>query len=312
MPVFSSIDELIGNTPLFELKRIEEKLELKARIFAKLEYFNPAGSIKDRIAKSMLDAAEKKGILKEGGVIIEPTSGNTGIGLAALGAARGYRVIMTMPESMSKERRDSIKAYGAEVVLTPAADGMKGAIEKAKKLADEIPASFIPGQFDNPANPDAHYNTTGPEIWKDTDGRVSIFVAGAGTGGTLTGVGRYLKDKNPAIMIVAIEPAASPVISGGNPGPHKIQGIGAGFIPANLYVTLIDRVIKVENEEAFETCRLLAKTEGLLVGISSGAACFGAISLAKDPENRDREIVVIFPDTGTRYFSMPVFVETSD
>ena len=305
--IFSSADQLIGHTPLLELTHIEEGLG--ARILAKLEYFNPAGSVKDRVAKAMLDDAEQSGKLKKGSVIIEPTSGNTGIGLASVAAARGYRIIIVMPETMSVERRQIMKAYGAELVLTEGAKGMKGAIEKAEELAKEIPNSFIPGQFVNPANPAAHKATTGPEIWEDTDGKVDIFVAGVGTGGTVTGVGEYLKTKNPNVKIVAVEPASSPVLSKGTAGAHKIQGIGAGFIPETLNTKVYDEVIAVENEAAFEAGREIGKKEGVLVGISSGAALWAAKELAKRPENKGKTIVALLPDTGDRYFSTALFAE---
>ncbi len=305
--VYKSLVELIGATPLLELTNYERKLGLKAAIIGKLEYFNPAGSVKDRIAKSMLEDAEKRGLLKPGSVIIEPTSGNTGIGLASVAAARGYRVILTMPETMSVERRNLLKAYGAELVLTEGAKGMRGAIEKADELARETPGSFIPGQFANPANPRVHRETTGPEIWEDTDGNVDIFVAGVGTGGTLTGAGEFLKSKNPRISIVAVEPYDSPVLSGGKPGPHKLQGIGAGFVPDVLNTQVYDEIIKVRSEDAFSAGKEVAKTEGLLVGISSGAAVWAATELAKRPENEGKTIVAILPDTGERYLSTPMF-----
>lgn len=305
--IYSSADQLIGHTPLLELTHIEEGLG--ARILAKLEYFNPAGSVKDRVAKAMLDDAEQSGKLKKGSVIIEPTSGNTGIGLASVAAARGYRIIIVMPETMSVERRQIMKAYGAELVLTEGAKGMKGAIEKADELAKEIPNSFIPGQFVNPANPAAHKASTGPEIWEDTDGKVDIFVAGVGTGGTVTGVGEYLKTKNPNVKIVAVEPASSPVLSKGTAGAHKIQGIGAGFIPETLNTKVYDEVIAVENEAAFEAGREIGKKEGVLVGISSGAAIWAAKELAKRPENKGKTIVALLPDTGDRYLSTALFAE---
>lgn len=307
--IYTSADQLIGKTPLLELVHIEEANNLKARILAKLEYFNPAGSVKDRIAKAMLDEAEKTGKLGPGSVIIEPTSGNTGIGLAAVAAARGYRIIIVMPETMSVERRQLMKAYGAELVLTEGAKGMKGAIEKAQELSEEIPGSFIPGQFVNPANPKAHRETTGPEIYQDTDGQVDIFVAGVGTGGTVTGVGEYLKSKNSAVKVVAVEPANSAVLSTGVAGAHKIQGIGAGFVPDVLNTGIYDEIIPVSNEEAFEAGRLIGRSEGILVGISSGAAAFAAIELAKRPENEGKTIVVLLPDTGDRYLSTPLFSE---
>ena len=305
--VYTSADQLIGNTPLLELTHIEKKENLQARILAKLEYLNPAGSVKDRIAKAMFDDAEAKSELKPGFTIIEPTSGNTGIGLASVAAARGYRIILTMPETMSVERRQLMKAYGAELVLTDGSKGMKGAIAKAKELAQEIPHSFIPGQFTNPANPLAHQTTTGPEIWNDTDGKVDIFVAGVGTGGTITGVGRYLKEQNPFVTLVAVEPQDSPVLSEGRSGSHKIQGIGAGFVPQVLDTTLYDEVIPVSNDDAFAAGKLIGHTEGILVGISSGAALHAAIELAKHPENAGATIVVLFPDTGDRYLSTPLF-----
>lgn len=307
--VYTSATELIGKTPLLELTHIEKSLGLKAKIVAKLEYFNPAGSVKDRIAKAIIDDAEASGKLKPDSVIIEPTSGNTGIGLASVAAARGYRIILTMPETMSVERRQLMKAYGAELVLTEGAKGMKGAIAKAEELAAEIPNSFIPGQFVNPANPKAHRETTGPEIYEDTDGKVDIFVAGVGTGGTVTGVGEYLKSKNPNIKVVAVEPATSAVLSTGVAGPHKIQGIGAGFVPDVLNTGIYDEIIPVSNEDAFATGKLIGKSEGVLVGISSGAATFAAIELAKRPENEDKTIVVLLPDTGDRYLSTPLFAE---
>lgn len=300
---------LIGNTPLVEVTNIEKALGLEATILVKLEYFNPAGSVKDRIAKAMIEDAEERGVLKEGSVIIEPTSGNTGIGLAAIAATKGYRIILTMPETMSIERRNILKAYGAELVLTEGAKGMKGAIEKADELAREIPNSFIPGQFVNPANPAIHRATTGPEIWKDTDGNVDIFIAGVGTGGTLTGVGEFLKSKKPDVKIVALEPARSPVLSEGKGGPHKIQGIGAGFVPDVLNTKVYDEIITVENDDAFAAGKLIAKHEGVLVGISSGAALYGAIELAKRPENKGKTIVALLPDTGDRYYSTPLFAE---
>lgn len=301
--------DLIGNTPLVEVENIEKELGLEARVLVKLEYLNPAGSVKDRVARAMIEDAEEKGVLKEGAVIIEPTSGNTGIGLASIAAVKGYRIILTMPETMSVERRNILRAYGAEIVLTEGAKGMKGAIEKAQKLASEIPGSFIPGQFDNPANPAMHKKTTGPEIWEDTDGEIDIFIAGVGTGGTLTGVGEYLKSKNPRIQVVALEPADSPVLSEGHGGAHKIQGIGAGFVPGILNTKIYDEVYRAEAEEAFTAAKLLAKKEGILVGVSSGAALSGAIELAKRPENKGKTIVALLPDSGDRYYSTPLFVE---
>ena len=307
--IYNGTIDLIGNTPLVEVKNIEKELGLEARVLVKLEYFNPAGSVKDRIAKGMIEDAEEKGLLKEGSVIIEPTSGNTGIGLAAIAAAKGYRIILTMPETMSVERRNILKAYGAEIVLTEGAKGMKGAIAKADELAKEIPNSFIPGQFVNPANPATHRATTGPEIWNDTDGDVDIFIAGVGTGGTLTGVGEYLKEKKPDVKIVALEPATSPVLSEGKSGVHKIQGIGAGFVPDVLNTKVYDDIITVENDDAFATGKLLAKHEGVLVGISSGAALWAAIDYAKRPENKGKTIVALLPDNGDRYYSTPLFAE---
>ncbi|MBO4228833.1 MAG: cysteine synthase A [Clostridia bacterium] len=309
MSIYTSADQLIGKTPLLELTHIEKEYGLKAKLVAKLEYFNPAGSVKDRIAKAMIDDAEASGKLKEGSVIIEPTSGNTGIGLASVAAARGYRLILTMPETMSVERRQLIKAYGAEIVLTEGAKGMKGAIAKANELAAEIPNSFIPGQFVNPANPTAHREHTGPEIWEDTEGNVDFFVAGVGTGGTVTGVGEYLKSKNPDVKVVAVEPATSAVLSTGVAGPHKIQGIGAGFVPDVLNTKIYDEIIPVSNEDAFATGKAIGKKEGVLVGISSGAAAFAAIQLAKRPENEGKTIVVLLPDTGDRYLSTPLFAD---
>lgn len=309
MKVAKKITDLVGNTPLLELVNISAEDKLDAKVYAKLELFNPAGSVKDRVAKAMIDDAEAKGLLKEGSVIIEPTSGNTGIGLAAVAAARGYRLIIAMPETMSVERRNLMKAYGAELVLTDGAKGMSGAIAKAKELAAEIPNSFIPSQFTNPANPAAHEATTGVEIWNDTDGTVDIFVAGVGTGGTVTGVGRYLKSKNPNVRVVAVEPKGSPVLSEGVSGPHKIQGIGAGFVPETLDTKIYDEVITVENEAAFETGRRIARTEGVLVGISSGAAVWAALQLAKRPENKGKTIVALLPDTGERYLSTAMFAE---
>ena len=307
--IYTSADQLIGRTPLLELTHIEKGLGLKAKILAKLEYFNPAGSVKDRIAKAMIDDAEQKGLLKEGSVIIEPTSGNTGIGLASVAAARGYRIIIVMPDSMSVERRQLMKAYGAELVLTEGAKGMKGAIARAEELAKEIPNSFLPGQFVNPANPKAHFETTGPEIYEDTDGKVDYFVAGVGTGGTITGTGEYLKSKNPAIRVVAVEPKTSAVLSTGVAGPHKIQGIGAGFVPQVLDTKVYDEIIPVENDDAFTTGRLVGRKEGVLVGISSGAALWAAIELAKRPDSEGKTIVVLMPDTGDRYLSTPLFAE---
>ena len=307
--VYDSILDLVGKTPLVELKRIEEKEGLQAKLIAKVESFNPAGSVKDRIAKAMIEDAEAKGLLKEGSVIIEPTSGNTGIGLAAAATVKGYRMILTMPETMSVERRNIVKAYGAEVVLTDGTKGMKGAIEKADELAKEIPNSFIAGQFVNPANPETHKKTTGPEIWEDTDGAVDIFVAGVGTGGTITGTGEYLKEKKPEVKVVAVEPASSPVLSEGVSGPHKIQGIGAGFVPETLNTGIYDEIIKVENEDAFETGKYLAAEEAILAGISSGAALYAAIQLAKREENKGKTIVVLLPDNGDRYYSTPLFAK---
>ena len=307
--IYTSADQLIGKTPLLELTHIEKEQGLEATILAKLEYFNPAGSVKDRIAKAMIDDAEASGKLKPGSIIIEPTSGNTGIGLASVAAARGYRIIIVMPETMSVERRQLMKAYGAELVLTEGAKGMKGAIAKADELAKEIPGSFIPGQFVNPANPAVHRETTGPEIWEDTDGKVDIFVAGVGTGGTVTGVGEYLKSQNPNVKVVAVEPASSPVLSKGTPGAHKIQGIGAGFVPAVLKTGVYDVIIAVENEDAFATGKRIGKSEGVLVGISSGAAVYAAIELAKRPENKGKTIVALLPDTGNRYLSTPLFAD---
>ena len=307
--IYTSANQLIGHTPLLELTHIEKAHGLKARIVAKLEYFNPAGSVKDRIARAMIDDAEAKGILKPGSVIIEPTSGNTGIGLASVAAARGYRIIIVMPETMSVERRQLMKAYGAELVLTEGAKGMKGAIAKADELAKEIPNSFVPGQFVNAANPKAHFESTGPEIWQDTDGKVDIFVAGVGTGGTVTGVGQYLKSQNPAVKVVAVEPAASPVLSKGVSGSHKIQGIGAGFVPDVLDTKVYDEIIPVENDDAFTAGREIGRREGVLVGISSGAAIWAAIELAKRPENEGKTIVALLPDTGDRYLSTPLFAE---
>ena len=307
--IYTSADQLIGKTPLLELTHIEKALGLKAKVLAKLEYFNPAGSVKDRVAKAMIDDAEEKGLLKPGSVIIEPTSGNTGIGLAAVAAARGYRIIIVMPDTMSVERRQLMKAYGAELVLSEGAKGMKGAIAKADELAAEIPGSFIPGQFVNPANPKAHFETTGPEIYADTDGKVDIFVAGVGTGGTITGVGEYLKSKKPEVKVVAVEPATSPVLSKGTAGAHKIQGIGAGFVPKVLDTGVYDEIIPVANEDAFAVGKQIGKAEGVLVGISSGAAAWAAIELAKRPENEGKTIVVLLPDTGDRYLSTPLFAD---
>ncbi len=309
MRVYQKITDLIGGTPLLELTNYEKANELNAKIYAKLEYFNPAGSVKDRIAKAMLDDAEEKGLLKPGAVIIEPTSGNTGIGLASVAASRGYKVILTMPETMSVERRNLLKAYGAELVLTEGAKGMPGAIAKAKELAEQTPNSYIPSQFTNPANPAVHLKTTGPEIWADTDGKVDIFVAGVGTGGTLSGVGAYLKSQNPNVKVIAVEPATSPVLSGGKAGPHKIQGIGAGFVPDTLNTDIYDEIFPVQNEDAFATGRTLARSEGVLVGISSGAAVFAAAQLAKRPENAGKVIVALLPDTGERYLSTPMFAD---
>lgn len=307
--IFKGTLGLIGKTPLVEVENIEKELGLKAKLLVKLEYFNPAGSVKDRIAKAMIEDAESKGLLKEGSVIIEPTSGNTGIGLAAIAAAKGYRIILTMPETMSIERRNILKAYGAEIVLTEGAKGMKGAIAKADELAKEISGSYIPGQFVNPANPEVHKKTTGPEVWEDTDGAVDIFVAGVGTGGTLTGTGEFLKSKKDSVKIVAVEPATSPVLSEGKSGPHKIQGIGAGFVPEVLNTKIYDEIIPIENEDAFAEAKLLAKKEGVLVGISSGAALHAGIELAKRPENEGKTIVVLLPDNGDRYYSTPLFTE---
>ena len=307
--IYTSADQLIGKTPLLELTPIEKKFGLKAKVLAKLEYFNPAGSVKDRIAKAMIDDAEAKGLLKEGSVIIEPTSGNTGIGLASVAAARGYRIIIVMPETMSVERRQLMKAYGAELVLTEGAKGMKGAIAKADELAKEIPDSFVPGQFVNPANPKAHFETTGPEIWADTDGKVDYFVAGVGTGGTVTGVGQYLKSRNPAVKVVAVEPKSSAVLSTGVAGSHKIQGIGAGFVPDVLDTKVYDEIIPVDNDDAFKLGKEVGHSEGVLVGISSGAALWAAIELAKRPENEGKTIVALLPDTGDRYLSTPLFAD---
>lgn len=307
--IYKGAIELVGNTPLVEVTNIEKKEQLKARLLVKLEYFNPAGSVKDRVGKAMIEDAERIGRLKPGSVIIEPTSGNTGIGLAAVSAVKGYRMILTMPDTMSVERRNILKAYGAEIVLTPGEKGMSGAIEKAEELAKEIPDSFIPGQFDNPVNPRAHMESTGPEIWQDTDGQVDIFVASVGTGGTLTGTGTYLKEKNPNIKVIAVEPSTSPVLSGGSAGPHKIQGIGAGFIPKVLDTHIYDEIITVDNEAPFATAKMLARTEGLLTGISSGAALYAAIEVARRPENEGKTIVVLLPDSGDRYYSTALFVE---
>ena len=307
--IYTSADQLIGKTPLLELTHIEKQENLQARLLAKLEYFNPAGSVKDRVAKAMIDDAEAKGLLKPGSVIIEPTSGNTGIGLASVAAARGYRIIIVMPETMSIERRQLMKAYGAELVLSDGAQGMKGAIAKAEELAAVTPGAFIPGQFVNPANPAAHKATTGPEIWQDTDGKVDIFVAGVGTGGTITGTGEYLKSQNPQVKVIAVEPASSPVLSKGTAGPHKIQGIGAGFVPEVLDTKIYDEVIAVENDDAFAAGKLVGKAEGVLVGISSGAAVWAGIQLAKRPENQGKTIVVLLPDTGDRYLSTPLFAD---
>lgn len=307
MKIYHTAADLVGRTPLLELTRLEREYGLEARVLAKLEYWNPAGSVKDRIAKAMIEDAESRGLLKPDSVIIEPTSGNTGIGLAAMAAAKGYKVILTMPDTMSVERRNLMRAYGAQLVLTEGAKGMKGAIAKAEELAGELPNSFLPGQFVNGANPDAHYRTTGPEIWADTDGQVDLFVAGVGTGGTITGVGRYLKERNPAVQVAAVEPAGSPVLSKGTSGPHKIQGIGAGFVPQVLDTKIYDEIITVENEDAFEIGRAIAQQEGVLVGISSGAAVWAAIQLARRPENRGKTIVVLLPDTGDRYLSTPMF-----
>ena len=307
--IYKGAIELVGNTPLVEVTNIEKKERLKARLLVKLEYFNPAGSVKDRVGKAMIEDAERTGRLKPGSVIIEPTSGNTGIGLAAVSAVKGYRMILTMPDTMSVERRNILKAYGAEIVLTPGEKGMSGAIQKAEELAREIPDSFIPGQFDNPVNPRAHMESTGPEIWHDTDGQVDIFVASVGTGGTLTGTGTYLKEKNPRIKVIAVEPSTSPVLSGGSAGPHMIQGIGAGFIPKVLDTHIYDEIITVDNEAPFATAKMLARTEGLLTGISSGAALYAAIEVARRPENEGKTIVVLLPDSGDRYYSTALFVE---
>ncbi len=307
--IYQGMLDLIGSTPLVEVKNIEKKFDLKAKVLAKLEYFNPAGSVKDRIAKAMIEDAEKKGILREGSVIIEPTSGNTGIGLAAIAAVKGYQVILTMPETMSVERRNILKAYGAELVLTDGTKGMKGAIDRAEELAKEIPGSFLAGQFENPSNPEIHRKTTGPEIWEDTKGAVDIFVAGVGTGGTITGIGEYLKSRKPDMKVVAVEPDASPVLSQGKGGPHKIQGIGAGFVPDTLNTQVYDEIVPVANEAAFEMGREIARTEGVLVGISSGACLYAALKLAKRPENEGKTIVALLPDSGDRYYSTPLFVE---
>ena len=307
--ILKGVSELIGNTPLMEVTNIEKKLGLEATVLVKLEYMNPAGSAKDRAAREMIEDAEKRGLLKEGSVIIEPTSGNTGIGLASIAASKGYRVILTMPETMSAERRNILKAYGAELVLTEGAKGMQGAIDRAEELAREIPGSFIPGQFENPANPASHRKTTGPEIWRDTEGRVDIFIAGVGTGGTVTGVGEYLKAQNPAVRVVALEPEDSPVLSGGKAGSHTIQGIGAGFVPKALNTDIYDEVFRCPGKDAVETAKMLARTEGISVGISSGAALFGAIQLAKRPENKHKVIVALLPDSGDRYYSTPLFTD---
>lgn len=307
MKIYKQFTDLIGHTPLFELARLEQKNRVQATILAKLEYFNPAGSVKDRVADAMIDNAEKQGVLKPGATIIEPTSGNTGIGLAAIAAAKGYKIILTMPETMSVERRNLLKAYGAQIVLTDGAKGMAGAIEKADELAAQTPNAFIPGQFSNPANPAMHFKTTGPEIWQDTDGTVDVFVAGVGTGGTLSGVGKYLKIQKPDVKIIAVEPAGSPVLSKGTPGAHSIQGIGAGFVPDTLDIHIYDEIIPVKDDDAFATGRAIARTEGLLVGISSGAAVWAALELAKRPENKDKTIVALLPDTGERYLSTPMF-----
>lgn len=309
MTIYKAISDLIGNTPLVELTHIEEKEGLDAKIVAKVEFFNPAGSVKDRIAKKMIEDAEKKGLIKPGATLIEPTSGNTGIGIASVAAAKGYKAIMTMPETMSVERRNLLKAYGAQVVLTDGKAGMKGAIAKAQELVKTIPNSFIPSQFENPSNPQAHYETTGPEIWKDTEGKVDLFVAGVGTGGTISGTGKYLKEQNPNVKVVAVEPKSSPVLSEGHAGPHGIQGIGAGFVPDTLDTKIYDEVFPVTNEQAYQTGRLIAHSEGMLVGISSGAATYAAIQLAKRPENKGKTIVVLLPDTGERYLSTPMFQE---